>query len=210
MNFMNKLTKLKILVVEDDAIVAQDLVDCLLELGHCPLGPAYEIGTAKKLFTDYAVDLVLLDIHLEGQEDGILLASWIREERQIPIIFLTAYSDYTTLSKVKKVFPDYFLVKPFNKIQLKAALEITANNFYHPHPRHDATTKAMLLNQQFNHVLTKREIDIVLLVCQGLSNQQISDTLFVSTNTIKTHLKNVFIKTESNSRANLISKMLQF
>lgn len=207
---MNNLTQLEILVVEDDAIVAQDIVDCLLELGHSPVGPAYELAMAKRLIAQQTVHIALLDIHLETREDGIILSAWIKNEFCIPVIFLTAHSDYITLSKVKKVHPDHFLVKPFNKAQLKATIEITSNNFYNPNPRYDANAKAVLFNHRVDNVLTKREIDVLLLVCKGLSNQQISEMLFVSQNTVKTHLKNIFTKTDSTSRANLIGKFNQF
>lgn len=207
---MTNLSQLRILVVEDDAIVAQDIVDCLIELGHRPLGPAYAIETAKKLITEQNIDLALLDIHLEGHEDGILLSAWIKESYCMPVIFLSAYSDYITLSKVKQVYPEHFLVKPFNKPQLKAALEITANNFYNPDPDHQANTKATRLNQHVDNVLTKREMDVLLLLCRGLSNQQISENMCVSENTVKTHLKNLYTKTNSTSRTELIGKFNHF
>lgn len=207
---MNNPTQLKVLVVEDDAIVAQDIVDCLIELGHRPIGPAYEIETAKKLIAEQIIHLALLDIHLEGHEDGILLSAWIKESYCIPVVFLSAYSDYITLSKAKKVYPEHFLVKPFNKPQLKAALEITANNFYNPDPGQQANTKVTRLNQRIDNVLTKREMDVLLLLCRGLSNQQISETLCVSENTVKTHLKNLFTKTGSASRTELIGKFNHF
>lgn len=207
---MNKIRNLRILVVEDDAIVAQDIVDCLRELGHCPIGPAYDLLAAKELLCDNTVQIALLDIHLEGRDDGILLSSWIRQEYFIPVIFLTAYSDYVTLSKVKQVYPEHFLVKPFNPAQLKAAIEITANNFYNSDPQYEANIKALRLNQHVDNVLTKREIDVLLLICQGLSNLQISQALFVSENTVKTHLKNIFSKTASSSRTDLMGKLNQF
>lgn len=201
---------LKILVVEDDAIVAHDIVACLKELGHCPIGPAYDLKAAKKLMHENTVQIALLDINLEGRDDGILLSSWLKKEFFVPVIFLTAYSDDITLSKVKEVYPEHFLVKPFNQAQLKAALEITANNFYNTDPRHETSTKMLHFNQRIDNALTKREMDVLLLVCQGLSNQQIARNLFVSENTVKTHLKHIFAKTAASSRADLVGKLNQF
>lgn len=204
------MMNLKILVVEDDPIVAHDIVDCLKELGHCPVGPAYDLNAAKELMLGNTVQVALLDLHLEGCDDGVLLSSWIKKEFFIPVIFLTAYSDDITLSKVKGVYPEHYLVKPFNRAQLKAALEITANNFYNTDPRHETSAKTLHFNQRIDNALTKREMDVLLLVCQGLSNQQIAQKLFVSENTIKTHLKHIFTKTDASSRVDLIGKLNQF
>lgn len=208
---MNDLTtQLNILVVEDDAVVAQDLADCLHELGHCPVGPAYGIDAAKALFASQRIHIALLDIHLENPDDGIALSAWIKENHGIPVVFLTAYSDYATLSEAKKVYPAHFLVKPFNKPQLKAALEITANNFYNADPSQRAAAKAMRLDQQLGNVLTKREIEILALVYLGFSNHQLAERLCISANTVKTHMKSIFTKTGSTSRPDLFGKCSQF
>jgi two-component system, response regulator PdtaR len=203
------MEQIKILVVEDDAIVAEDIANCLAELGHLPIGPAYDIETAKELANENPFQLALLDIHLEGREDGIILAAWIKEKFHLPIIFLTASSDSLTLSKVKEVHPEHYLVKPFNQAQLKAAIEITANNFYNPDPFQEKHAKIFKLNQKLNDPLTEREKDVLLMVDEGFSNQQISEKLFISENTVKTHLKNIFVKTASSSRTDLIYKLHQ-
>src|SRR5690606_6812629 len=120
--------------------------------------------------------------HLEGREDGIVLAAWIKEKFHLPVIFLTAFSDSFTLSKVKEVHPEHYLVKPFNQAQLKAAIEITANNFYNPNPLQEKHTKILRLNQKLSDSLTEREIDVLQMVDEGFSNQQISEKLFISEN----------------------------
>jgi len=201
------MEKFTILVVEDDPIVAEDISNCLTEMGHHPVGPAFDMETAKALTLNNNIQLALLDIHLEKRDDGINLAIWIKEKHPIPIIFLTAFSDGITLSKVKEIHPDHYLVKPFNEAQLKAAIEITTNNFYYPNKLQDQLTKIFKLNQKLNEPLTDREIDVLVLVDEGLSNQQISEKLFVSENTVKTHLKNIFIKTAASSRTDLINKL---
>lgn len=207
---MIDLNRLKVLVVEDDALIAQDIVETLCESGHCPIGPAYDLETARRLLRENPVQIALLDIHLEGNDDGILLSLWIKEEFYMPVVFLTAYSDYVTLTKVKKVHPEHFLVKPFNKNQLIAALEITASNFYNPVPGRGADSKVARFNQHIGQVLTRREADVLSLVYQGLNNRQIAEELFVSVNTVKTHLKSIFVKTASSDRPALMGKLHKF
>lgn len=201
---------LKILVVEDDALVAEDIVSCLTDLDHNPIGPAYNMEAAKTLAIENNVQLALLDIQLEGREDGIILAGWLKAHFPIPVVFLTAFSDAITLSKVKEIHPEHYLVKPFNRAQLKAAIEITANNFYNPNLLLEKNTKIFKLNQKLHDSLTDREIDVLLLVESGFSNQNISEKLFISEHTVKSHIKNIFIKTASKSRTDLISKLNQY
>lgn len=197
------MKKYNILVVEDDAIVADDIVNFLSDLNHHPIGPAFEVESAKLLCTENKIHLALLDIHLETREDGIELALWLRMNHPVPIIFLTAFSDPLTLEKVKKVHPEHYLVKPFNEAQLKAAIEIAMNNFYHPNFEYKIKNKIHLLNQKLPDSFTEREIEVLSLILEGLSNQEIAKRMFVSVNTIKTHLKNIFSKTNATSRMNL-------
>lgn len=203
------MEQLKILVVEDDAIVAEDIANCLIDLGHIAIGPVYDIEAAKDLALENTIHLALLDIQLEGREDEIVLAIWLKEKFHLPIIFLTASSDSFTLSKVKEVHPEHYLVKPFNQAQLKAAIEITANNFYNPNPLQEKHAKIFKLNQKISDPLTERETEVLLMLEEGYSNLQISEKLFISENTVKTHLKNIFVKTDSSSRTDLINKLNQ-
>lgn len=204
---MKERDRLWVLIVEDDAIIAEDLVNCIEDLGHITLGPAYSLSEAKRLFLKRSPDIALLDIHLERADDGIRLASWIQERFTIPLIFLTAYSDEKTIAKVKHVYPAQFLVKPFNMTQLKLAIEISANNFYHSDPDLEAMRRILRLNQRLHDPLTKREIDVLINVWRGMNNKQIAETLYVSQNTIKTHLKHIFIKTNASSRAEVVGKL---
>jgi DNA-binding response OmpR family regulator len=72
--------------------------------------------------------MLLLDINLNDTKDGIDLAEKINELFQLPFIFLTANSDSATIERAKKVKPNAYLVKPFNKDELYAAIEIVFNN----------------------------------------------------------------------------------
>ncbi len=74
-------------------------------------------------------DLLLLDIQLSGKKDGIDVAQKINEFYQVPFIFLTANSDGETIDRAKKVKPHAYIVKPFTKEELFAAIEIAFSNF---------------------------------------------------------------------------------
>ncbi len=201
--------KLKILILEDDAIVAEDIRHYLAELGHCPLGPAFTVNDAIKICDGDRPEMALLDINLSGSKDGIDFARWLSANLPIPVIFLTAYADIFTLEKAKEVHPEHYLIKPFNKQQLKIAIELAGYNYYHPNSEQQRNLRFFRFNQQLAEPLSERELDVLKCLDDGFNNRQIAEKLFVSENTVKTHLKNIFMKTDAQSRTELISKIHQ-
>lgn len=123
------VNKLKIGIVEDEMVIARTLELTLNELGYNHCGPACTYGEAMELLEDEKRDLLLLDINLAGKKDGIDVAEKLRLLYSIPFIFLTANSDMATIERAKKVRPDAYIVKPFTKEELFAAIEIAVNNF---------------------------------------------------------------------------------
>ena len=123
------MAKVKILVVEDEIVIADDICDTLEDLGYEVLEPAINYTEALELLTSETPDLAILDIQLAGNKDGIDLASKINEEYNIPFIFLTSNADAKTVERAKKVNPPAYLVKPFNKADLYTSIEIALFNF---------------------------------------------------------------------------------
>ncbi len=205
---MKMTNSLIILVVEDDAIVAEDIVLFLEGLGHKVLGPAYNTTDAMRLVMEHKPQLALLDIHLEGCANGIEFAGWLRSTLPIPIVFLTAYADKNTLTRAKQLHPEYYIVKPFNKQQLKAAIEVAAENYYNHNARLEIERKIFRFNMLLPEPLSEREIDVVNLLLNGFNNGNIAKKLFLSENTVKSHLKNIFIKTGVQSRTELLSQII--
>jgi len=201
------MNKLRILVVEDDPVVADDICACLEGLNYEILGPAYDAATATELCATNKFDLALLDIHLNQHGEGILLARKIREIIPVPIIFLTASGDDKTLAQAREVHPEHYLLKPFNGAQLKAALEIVFYNFRHPDAEYETRARIGKFNQSIPEALSEREVEIVVLLLDGLSNAEIGERLFISLHTVKTHVKRIFHKTGAESRTQLISML---
>lgn len=116
---------ISILIVEDDPIIAADLQDRLEEMGYHPLGPVARGEEAPAFFEKNSLpDLVIMDVHLEGEWDGIETTRRIQEKHDVPIIFLTSNSDDATFSKAKSTKPAAFLSKPFRGRDLKHAIEL--------------------------------------------------------------------------------------
>lgn len=118
------MTQATILVVEDEGIVAQEIKSRLEKAGYSVCGVAHEgqraVADAEKLNPD----LVLMDIRLKGQMDGIEAAGLIRERFNIPVVYLTAYTDPATLERAKAMDPFGYVVKPFETRSLMVSIEI--------------------------------------------------------------------------------------
>lgn len=115
----------KILVVEDEAIVAESLRIKLKKMGYIVISTASSGDEAIKKTEEYLPDLVLMDIVLQGEIDGIEAARQIRTNFNIPVIYLTAYSDEKTLLRAKITEPFGYIIKPFKERELQVAIEIS-------------------------------------------------------------------------------------
>lgn len=118
----------KILVVEDEVIIAADLKMILEKRGyHCDHTDHAE--KAMMLMNKNSYQLVLLDIFISGDVDGVDLAKQIRSQFEIPLIFLTSYYDNQTLERVKAIKPEAYIVKPFEERNLIANVELALYRF---------------------------------------------------------------------------------
>lgn len=123
------MCKVKILVVEDEIIIADDICDILSELGYHTLEPVINYTEAIEAIEKHKPDLAILDIQLAGRQDGIDLAWKIKEDYDLPFIFLTSNADPATVERAKKVAPPAYLVKPFNKDDLYTSIEMALYNY---------------------------------------------------------------------------------
>ncbi len=118
------MSKINILVVEDESIVSKDIQHSLNKLGYNVVGAASTGEKALELARSERPDIVLMDIMLKGQMNGIETAEIIRSEMSIPVLFLTAYADESTLSKAKVTEPYGYIIKPFKEIDLHTSIEM--------------------------------------------------------------------------------------
>jgi len=114
----------KILVVEDERVVARDIEKRLKKLGYIVPASVASGEEAIEKVAELRPDLVLMDIRLKGQMDGIEAAEQIRADFDIPIVYLTAYADESTLQRAKVTEPFGYIVKPFDERDLQVAIEI--------------------------------------------------------------------------------------
>ncbi|MEG5171386.1 ATP-binding protein [Microcoleus sp. B3-D7] len=128
------MNPIKILVVEDEVIVAQDIAGRLKKLGYAVTATVSSGEEAIQKVLENPPDLVLMDIVLKGEIDGVKAAEKIRTNRNVPTVFLTAYADDKTLQRAKLTDPLGYIIKPFQQNDLRVAIEIALH-------RHEIETK---------------------------------------------------------------------
>jgi len=112
----------RILLVEDEAILAMDLQDKLTDLGYRVLATTSSGEAAVRMAAELNPDLVLMDIRLNGIMDGIEAGRQIGSLLQIPIVFMSAYSDEATMNRARSAQPYDYLIKPFGPEKLNSTI----------------------------------------------------------------------------------------
>ena len=120
---------IRILIVEDNVIIADDMQSMLEEIGYEIVDNVIVYEQAEEVLKNQHVDLVLIDIILASDKTGIDLGKHIRENYDIPFIFVTSNSDRATVENAKSVKPNGYLVKPFEQQDLYTSIEIALSNF---------------------------------------------------------------------------------
>ena len=117
------MPKSRILIVEDEILVREDIEDCLEDLGHEVVSVASTGAEALSQIPTARPDLVLMDIRLKGDMDGVETARQIRTNFRLPVIFLTAHADDATLQRAKAADPVGYIVKPFAETTVNAVIQ---------------------------------------------------------------------------------------
>ena len=186
--------KVKVGIVEDEMIIASVIQDCLEKLNYEVLEPVISFNDAIEMLYTEQPDMVLIDIRISGNKDGIELAEYIRENYSIPFIYLTANSDKETLTRAKKTNPNAYLLKPFTQSDLYTAIEIGLNNFE--------------MQKTLN---SKVQTSIVIKDGYDLINISFSEIVFLSSadNYVKFYLKNGKSILSRSTISEMISRLPQ-
>jgi DNA-binding response OmpR family regulator len=163
----------RVFVVEDEALIAMELVDRLSALGYVPCGRASRGDIALARILESQADLVLMDINLVGSMTGIDVAERVREHSEVPIIFLTAYADPELIARAARTQPHGYLTKPFDEREISANIEAALARYAVEKnlreacallQKRDAETKE--INRQLEDALAHvRELRGILPIC---------------------------------------------
>lgn len=157
---------MKILIVEDEELYADRLEMLVEKLEYELLGIVDNSTDALKIIEKTPPDFILMDIHIQGQYDGIELAAQVQQRFDIPIIFITSLQDDLTFNRAARTNPIHFLTKPFSDLQLQRTIELTIRNL--AQPGEDDWDNDLVFK---NHLFIK--------VRQKLEKIAIADILFV-------------------------------
>jgi DNA-binding NarL/FixJ family response regulator len=193
----------KVIIIEDELFVVMQLSKLINSLGYKVVG-TYHSGEDFLAETDWDFEIALVDIFLAERLTGIEVAK-VLKKKQKPFIFLTANQDTKTIHIAAALAPEAYLSKPFQVVEVEAALtilrlkksSISLNSFYIFLKENDNT----------NLPLTLREVEVLKTLTHGCSNAIVAKNLFISENTLKTHLRNLYKKFGVIGRKGLAQKM---
>lgn len=121
--------KVQILVVENESVIAADIKDCLESLGYAVPAIAISGEAAIATATSVRPDLVLMDIRLKGEMDGVQAAAVIWTRLRIPVVYSTGHSDRSTMARAKETGPFGYVLKPIEEQELYVAIETALHRF---------------------------------------------------------------------------------
>lgn len=192
------MKKWNILLVEDEWIISEDIRRVLLESLDCQVEVAMSKQEALQLFKEKRFDFLIVDVGLKADGNGIELIEELKAKYPpLPkFFFLTAFKDDETLEHIRNTGAQGYFPKPFPPqglvTNLRMHLEIT-----------DVADDDM--GERIKK-LTRRESDIVRLMMDGRSTDEIAEALYIAKSTVETHRKNIYKKLEINS----LGKIFQF
>ncbi|HAD96527.1 MAG TPA: DNA-binding response regulator [Cryomorphaceae bacterium] len=160
----------QILIVEDEALIAHDISFTLKNAGYSISGIAHSANDAISMMKKAPPALALLDIHIKGSIDGLMLANIINQEFNIPFIFLTSYTDDKTLARVKELKAAGFIVKPFDAKELCTNIELAIERY-----KSEKATPTDWGNVDNNYFFVKRSNSLIKLCVDDILYAQAFD-----------------------------------
>ena len=182
---------INILIVEDEALIAMDLAAGLERDGYRVAGIADTAEEAKEIFMREEIDIVLMDIHIHGDVDGVEAAGELMKVRAVPLIYLSAFTDAATVERVKGTQPAAFLSKPYSLPNVRIAIELALSNFAVAKEREGA---ARVVNMGEKGGSAEKEMIL-----------QLNDSIFVKNNVqfVKIALLDILYLEADNNYVNL-------
>lgn len=166
------MAKANVLVIEDEKIVSIDIQQSLKKLGYNVVGSADTGEKAIELALELKPDVILMDIMLKGDMTGIQAADAIKKEIDVPIVYLTAYTDEATLAKAKLTEPNGYIIKPFKDVDINTNIE-------------------MAIYKHNKEAQVKKERDLLYSIAEGKSE---TEHIYVKTNSrlLKIKLNDIY------------------
>lgn len=192
---------LKILLIEDELIIAADVKINLENNNFAKVFIAKNYQKAKQLFEANLIDLIISDVQLNDVKDGIDIIKEFSEIRKFPVVYLTAYSDEETISRIEQTMPFAYILKPYNIKQLKSTINLAILNSQ----KQSKSFKADVKNSEKLKLLTSREKEVLVILSAGKLSKEIAEILNISIYTVEQHKKNIKKKLELKTVGELVN-----
>ena len=193
-----------ILIVEDEPTIACDIALNLEDHGYNIVRIVHSVPDALEVLKlNPKIDLVMLDINLEGEKTGIDLAKILDFEFGIPFIFLTSYADKDTLNKAADTFPSSYLVKPYKESDLAPAVKMALAR--KKGNRLKRIPSRSVINRNIFDEISNGEYKVLEKIWDGKTNIEIAELLFISKNTVKSHIRNIYLKLNVHSKPEMVA-----
>lgn len=193
----------KIIIIEDEAIIAVELESTLQNLGYSIVGKARNGDAALDLFASTPADLVLLDINIKGTRSGIDLAKILNKKYNTPFIFITSFADENTVSEASSTMPYGYIVKPFSVKDLRSNIAMALTRAKSEKQLKNGINFSKL-EIDYNIKLSDRDRGILTQLKEGKTYQETADALYISINTVKTYQKRLYQSFKVDSKFQLI------
>ena len=192
---------LRILLIEDEFIIVKDLKILLSQNEFALIDNAINYDSAFDLFSKNSYDLIISDINLNDKKDGIEIITELSKIKEIPVVYLTAYSNLDIVKRAEKTMPFAYIIKPYNDNQLKVTLNLALLNF---NKRKDSIQENLQNTSKLN-LLTCREKEVLVTLSSGKISKEIAETLNISKHTVEQHKKNIKKKLNLSTIGELVN-----
>ena len=206
------MDKKRILIVENETVIADDIEISLLNFGYEVCDKVLSGEEAIQKTTCLKPDLVLMDLVLEGEMNGIEAAKYIIRKFDIPIIFITAFSDDNTLIKVKEAEPYGYIIKPFNERKLYTTIEIALDKHKKEkniRSKYKRTVKKYQQAKKFGSMISGELEKLIRNELVGQS-EQITNVLKQAMTAAKYKNTNVMIVGETGTGKEIIARIIHY
>lgn len=151
-------SKKHIIIVEDEAIIAMDVKQCLENFGYIIDEVADCTDDAMFYIKKYLPDIVLMDIKLQGKQDGTQIVEEIQNKYKIPVVYLTSHTDADTLQEAQNTKPYGYVVKPFDEHQLYSTLLIALSRFDEENKLKNSDSKIIKINKKYKYSMSDKKL----------------------------------------------------
>ncbi len=198
---------IRVFIVDDHPMVVEGIRSMLLQLPTIEVaGHAMNAASCLGYFVSNTADVVLLDINLPDQSGIEVCKALLKKRPELKIIALTNFDQLTYLQNMKDAGARGYLLKNSSVDEIEKAIQAAISGKEYWLGRDSVRESIHEHNQP---LLTRREIEVLKLIAEGLTNQEIADKLFVSASTVDSHRKNLISKLQVKNTAALVRTALE-